>query len=87
MTKLEEAKARLGSALNAVEQTALPLVEARSESTKQAGRVAELSEERERLLARLAELEDDARSVTAINEEIETRLDSAIGEVRAALGR
>ena len=87
MANLEQAKERLGSALKALEQTALPLAEARSESAKQAGLIIELSEERERLLARLAELEDEARSVATVSEEIESRLDGAIAEIRTALGR
>ncbi len=87
MAKLDEAKERLRSALDALEEAALPLVQTRSEHAKHAARIAELDEERDRLLARLAEIEEEARSVVAVNEEIESRLDSAIGEIRAALGR
>jgi hypothetical protein len=38
-------------------------------------------------LARIAELEDENRALAGITEEVEGRLDGAIGEIRAALGR
>jgi hypothetical protein len=43
--------------------------------------------ERDRLLARVAELEEDARALSGLTEEVETRLDGAIAEIRTALGR
>ncbi len=52
-----------------------------------ASRIAELTAERERLLARIAELEDEARTLAGLTEEVEDRLDGAIAEIRAALGR
>jgi chromosome segregation ATPase len=50
-------------------------------------RAAEANAERERLLARIAELEEDQQVLTEISEEVETRLDGAIAEIRGALGR
>ena len=63
----------------------MPLAE-RSVSAQNA-KLKELIKERDVLLGRLATLEEKARSVVSRNEDIETRLDSAIEEVRAALGR
>jgi chromosome segregation ATPase len=50
-------------------------------------RVAELEGERDRLLARITELEDEIAELSGLNEEVEGRLDGAIGEIRAALAR
>jgi chromosome segregation ATPase len=80
MSKLEAATARLKKALDALEKAAAPMARDRA-------RLMELTKERETLLARVAELEEEGRSLASTNEEIETRLDSAIGEIRAALGR
>ena len=80
MSKLETAMARLMAALDALEKTAAPLAEDRA-------KLGELNRERETLLARLTEVEEESRSLASTNEEIENRLDSAIGEIRAALGR
>jgi predicted phage-related endonuclease len=87
MSRLDAATARLGVALESLDRLVRPLVEARAQSAAQDAKTAELLREREVLLARLAELEEEARSLTSMNEEIETRLDSAIGEIRGALGR
>jgi len=87
MSRLDAATARLGAALESLERLVQPLAEARAKSAAQDAKTAELLREREVLLARLAELEEEARSLTSMNEEIETRLDSAIGEIRGALGR
>jgi chromosome segregation ATPase len=87
MSRLDAATARLGAALESLERLVQPLAEAKARSTAQDAKAAELLRERDVLLARLAELEEEARSLTSMNEEIETRLDSAIGEIRGALGR
>jgi len=78
MSKLETASARFNDALNALE---------RAVSASPGAKATELLKEREALLARLAELEENARSLSSTNEQIEARLDGAIGEIRAALGR
>ena len=43
--------------------------------------------ERERLLARIAELEHEVQALAGVTDEVEGRLDDAIGEIRAALAR
>ena len=78
MSKLEAASARLNAVLDSLE---------RAISGSSGARAADYLKEREALLARLAELEENARSLASTNEQIETRLDGAIGEIRAALGR
>ena len=50
-------------------------------------RIAELEAERERLLMRITELEDEVAALSGLTEEVEGRLDGAIGEIRAALAR
>ena len=80
MSKLDKATVRLNKALDALERTTASLAESRGEA-------AELLKERDTLLTRLAALEDGARSLSGKNAVIESRLDSAIEEIRAALGR
>lgn len=81
MSRLDAAAAKLMAALDALEAAAAPLAEARAE------RNAELIAERDNLLARVAELEDETRSLAGVTEEVEERLDTAIAEIRTALGR
>lgn len=81
MSKLDAAAAKLMAALDALEAVAAPLADARSE--RNAGLIAE----RDNLLARVAELEDESRSLAVVTEEVEERLDTAITEIRTALGR
>jgi len=87
MAKLELAAERLTKALNALEARLVPLQTARAEADAARTKLAQLNSERDRLLARIAELEDESRVLGEITEEVEGRLDGAIGEIRAALGR
>lgn len=87
MTKLETAAARLSAALDSVESKAVALAGAKKEAGEAKARAQELSQERERLLARIAELEEESRSLAGVTEDVEGRLDGAIAEIRAALGR
>jgi len=87
MGKLELAAERLTNALNALDARLVPLGNARIEAEDAKARLAELHAERERLLGRIAELEDEARALGEISEEVETRLDGAIADIRTALGR
>ncbi|HVE04731.1 MAG TPA: DUF4164 family protein [Rhizomicrobium sp.] len=87
MSRLDIAAKRLEEVLAALEEKAGPLVLARSEAADARARLAELRQEREQLLARIAELEDENRALSGIAGEVEERLDGAIGEIRAALGR
>ena len=49
--------------------------------------VAPAAQVGERLMARVAELEDEISALSGLTEEVERRLDGAIGEIRAALAR
>jgi chromosome segregation ATPase len=87
MSRLDEAAERLRSALSTLDATVGPLAEARKAAKEAQARISALTVERERLLARIAELEEDARALSGLTEEVETRLDGAIAEIRTALGR
>ena len=94
MDKLGIAAERLTNALNALEEGLVPLDRARDDAADLRAQLAETKakldaadQERDGLLARIAELEEEQQALTEISEEIETRLDGAIGEIRTALGR
>ena len=94
MDKLGIAAERLTKALNALEEGLVPLDRTRDDAADLRAQLAEArakleasDQERDRLLARIAELEEEQQALTEISEEIETRLDGAIGEIRSALGR
>ena len=87
MSRLELAAERLGKALELLDETAAPLAKARDSASGTEKRITHLSDEREKLLARVAELEEEVRSLSGLTEEVEARLDGAIEEIRAALGR
>ena len=92
MSRLELAADRLKTALDALEKGAL---ESRTAGVRDHGPeleklhswIAELETERERLLTQVAALEDEIASLSGVTEEVEERLDGAIGEIRAALAR
>lgn len=87
MSRLDIAAERFNEVLRALEEAVAPLAGLRSEAAAAQTKVAELTQEREQLLARIAELEEENRSLAGIAEEVEGRLDGAIGEIRVALGR
>ena len=87
MSRLELAAERLAKALDALETAALPLVQARDSAAVAQAEVARLDADREQLVARVASLEDEARLLSGLTEEVEGRLDGAIADIRAALGR
>ncbi len=87
MGRLETAAARLSAALDVLEAKSRDLLAARKEAAAANLRAAQLDAERARLLARIAELEEESRSLATVTEEVEGRLDGAIAEIRAALGR
>jgi predicted nucleic acid-binding Zn-ribbon protein len=87
MSRLELAAERLAKALDALEEAAEPLVKARESAAAAEALVAHLNAEREELAVRVTALEEDARCLTGLTEEVEGRLDGAIAEIRAALGR
>jgi chromosome segregation ATPase len=87
MAELDAAAARLNSALEMLEQRVASMAEARALAARQESEIRRINAERDSLLARIAELEEEARALAGVTEEVEMKLDSAIGEIRAALGR
>ena len=87
MSRLDIAAERFETALRSLEDVAGPLAGLRREVQDGESRIRKLSLERERLLARVAQIEEESRALCGITEEVEHRLDGAIGEIRAALGR
>jgi len=86
MSRLDVAVQRFNEALGALEERTKGLRGLSDEAADAHAKLAEMTAERERLLARIAELEEENRALAATTEEVETRLDSAIGEIRTALG-
>jgi hypothetical protein len=83
MSRLDLAEKRLTEALGALEQAA-----AKAPRGGKAGPAVEaLAQERDRLLARIVQLEEDLVALGSASQDIEGRLDGAIGEIRAALAR
>ena len=87
MAELEDAAARLRTALDTLESALVPIDDAHKRHVRDAAEIASLSQEREGLLARIADLEDETRSLSSVTEEVEDRLDGAIAEIRSALAR
>ena len=87
MSRLELAQKRLTQALESLEK-AVELSAKRGKDVSVAeARIAALTGERERLQARIAHLEDELAALSSITQDVEGRLDGAIGEIRAALAR
>ena len=87
MSRLDLAQNRFQAALEALENTVAGVGEHLDAAAKLPERIAELEAEREKLLARVAELEEEVSVLSGLTEEVEGRLDGAIGEIRAALAR
>ncbi len=87
MSRLDLASKRFQAALESLENAAGSVGENLDAAAKLPERVAELEAEREQLLARIAELEEEIGALSGLTEEVEGRLDGAIGEIRAALAR
>jgi hypothetical protein len=87
MSRLELAANRLKTALEALESRSAGQAAMTVQADGLAGRVAELEAERERLLLQVAALEVEVAALSGVTEEVEERLDGAIGEIRAALAR
>ena len=87
MSRLDLAQNRFQAALAALENTVASVAENLDAAAKLPERIAELEAEREKLLARVAELEEEVSVLSGLTEEVEGRLDGAIGEIRAALAR
>jgi septal ring factor EnvC (AmiA/AmiB activator) len=93
MSKLDSAAERFAAALEALEKAVLEksaegsaAAKIRDDLAKLNARLAAMTAERDQLLARIAALEDETRSLTVLNTEVEGRLDGAIAEIRAVLG-
>lgn len=87
MSRLDLAQKRFQAALEVLENAVALVGESLDTAAKLPERVAELEMDRERMLARIAELEEEIAVLSGLNEEVEGRLDGAIGEIRAALAR
>lgn len=87
MSRVSLAAERLDKALDRLETVAAPLLKVRDLAQESSSRAENLSAERDRLAARVAELEENARALSGLTAEVEGRLDGAIAEIRAALGR
>ena len=87
MTRLDSASERFHAALETLTKSVTPLASARESRDDIVVRLTAVTEERDRLRARIAELEEEARSLSHVTNEVEGRLDGAISEIRAALGR
>jgi hypothetical protein len=86
MSRLDLASDRLKTALDGLER-ALASRSGDQAANNLQDRVAELEAERERLLEKVAALEEELAAQSGLAEDVESRLDGAIGEIRAALGR
>jgi len=87
MSRLDLAQDRFRAALKALEYAGGTVGESLDQAAKLPERIAELESERDKLLARIAELEDEVSTLSGLTEEVEGRLDGAIGEIRAVLAR
>jgi ParB-like chromosome segregation protein Spo0J len=87
MSRLDLAQNRFRAALEVLENAAGSVGESLDHAAKLPERVAELESEREKLVVRIAELEEEVAALSGLTEEVEGRLDGAIGEIRAVLAR
>jgi hypothetical protein len=87
MRRLELAQERLAAALEKFEKATASAGHGRPGADVAASRLAALETERQTLLARIAALEEELTALSGITEDVEGRLDGAIGEIRAALAR
>jgi predicted nucleic acid-binding Zn-ribbon protein len=85
--KLDLATERFQRALSTLEREAAPFKTIRKTAEDAEAQIAQLNEERGKLLTRIAELEDEIQSLSGLTEEVEDRLDGAIAEIRTALNR
>jgi hypothetical protein len=87
MTRLDAATGRFHAALESLGKSAVPLAGLRDSATDASLRLDAVTAERDKLQARVNELEEEARTLFGVTAEVEGRLDGAIAEIRAALGR
>lgn len=87
MSRLDAASERLERTLQDLELACEPLAQSRRLLGEAEERSAALQRERTELLARVAELEEQVKTIARLNEEAESRVDGAIAQIRASLGR
>jgi Domain of unknown function (DUF4164) len=87
MSRLELAAEQLAAALEKLEKAALSGAGPASAPPEPDPRLAILESENQQLLVRIAALEEELAALSSITEDVEGRLDGAIGEIRAALAR
>ena len=87
MSRLDLAQNRFQAALENLENAVGSVGESLDQAAKIPEKVAELEAERGKLKARIAELEEEVAALSGLTEEVEGRLDGAIGEIRAVLAR
>jgi hypothetical protein len=87
MSRLELAAEHLAAALEKLEKAAQADRPATPAAPVSDRRMAILESEKEQLLARISVLEEELAALSSITEDVEGRLDGAIGEIRAALAR
>jgi seryl-tRNA synthetase len=83
MSRLDLAEKRLAQTLEKLEKAAKTAAKRGQDQPA----IEAMAEERERLLARIAQLEEELAALASASQEVEGRLDGAIGEIRAALAR
>ena len=83
MSRLDLAEKRLAEALEKLEKAA----KTAAKHGQNQPEIEAMAEEREQLLARIAQLEEELAALGSVSQEVEGRLDGAIGEIRAALAR
>ena len=87
MNRLEMAQERLKRALESLEKAASAAAQKARNAPMADARLAAHLAERELLQTRLAQLEEELEVLSAANQDVEGRLDGAIGEIRAALAK
>lgn len=87
MSRIDLAAERLDKALARLETMAPSLLKARDLAQKSATEAAGLAAQRDALAAQVRELEENSRALCGVTAQVEGRLDNAIAEIRAALGR
>jgi chromosome segregation ATPase len=87
MSRLELAAEQLSAALEKLEKAARERPKPAAAVPVSDRRLAVLESEKEQLLGRIAALEEELAALSSITEDVEGRLDGAIGEIRAALAR
>jgi hypothetical protein len=87
MSRVRLAAERLAKTLDRLEAVAAPLARAHDSAQESARNCETMKKERDQLASRVAALEENSRALSSLTEEVEGRLDGAIAEIRAALGR